>query len=112
MAAQIRRIPLPAVTHRHPGDQGVSLDLKRRFAKLGPLQRVDKEGGLLPALCPLGAQLQLVVLITELDPGLGGQRLGQGADGLGPDKVEVGRGGAIHCQGEGVVGQDADIAAG
>ena len=43
LAAQIRRIPLPAIAHRHPGDQGVALDLKRRFAKFGPLQSVDKE---------------------------------------------------------------------
>ncbi len=43
LATQIRRIPLPAIAHRHPGDQGVAFDLKRRFAKLGTLQSVDKE---------------------------------------------------------------------
>ncbi len=66
----------------------------------------------MPALCPLGAQLQLVVLITELDPGFGRQLLGQGTHRLRPGKVEVDRGGAIHREGEGEVGQDADIAAG
>ena len=112
LATQVRGIPLPAVADRDPGDQGVAAHLERGLAELGPLQCIDEERRLLPALCPLGAQLQLVVLVAELDPGVGGQCLRQGAHGLGPAEVETGRRLSIHRQGEGVVGQDADVAAG
>ena len=76
MAAQVRGIPLPAVADRHPGDQGGAAYLERGLAELGPLQRIDEERRFLPAFCPLGPQLQLVVLVAELDPGVGGQGLG------------------------------------
>ena len=112
LTAQVWGIPLPAVADRHPGDQGGAAYLERGLAELGPLQRIDEERRFLPAFCPLGPQLQLVVLVAELDPGVGGQRLWQGAHGPGPGEVETGRRLPIRRQGEGVVGQDADIAAG
>ena len=59
--------PLPAIADRDPGNQGVAAYLERGLAELGPFQRIDEERRRLPALCPLGAQLQLVVLVAELD---------------------------------------------
>ncbi|MNZ65687.1 hypothetical protein D3C78_838850 [compost metagenome] len=88
------------------------MHLQRRLAKLGPLQGIDEECRVLPTLGALRQQLQLVVLITKADPDVRRQRLGQGAHPFGVGEVEAGRHGAVRVEPEGVVGQDADVAAG
>ncbi|MNO60830.1 hypothetical protein D3C76_514580 [compost metagenome] len=111
LMTDIGGIPLPAIADRNAGDQGVALHLQAGLAKFGPLKALEEHLGILPALGVVCGQLQLVLPVARLEGHSVRHGLWQGAHRLRIGKVEPVRGSAVQRQGEGVVGQDADVAA-